>query len=201
MPDLFVKRTKHDYAYAGRSLQSTYLSAALMHSEATFSLLLFSYLVQEFKMSPSKTKAVFIWEHCLEGIGKHRPADEYDPNSINIEIDECGLPGALERIELKIRELRAAQFTASSMNKAMRTLTALQRRAPENLFDAFLAAHVARLGDSPWKDLQNHLHEGKISVDFIYKKHRTEHLPKLQRKLEAADFVWMPRILLGISRT
>lgn len=195
MPDLFAQRTKEDYAFAGRSLQPTYLAAGLKHSQAAFSLLLFSYCVHEYKMHPSKAKALFIWERFLENIGKGCPtAGAYDPNVINVEVDECGKDGVLERIELKVREMRAARFTALSMNKAMRALTGYQRKAPDNLFDAFLAAHVARTGDSPWKDLQNRLHEDRISSPTIYRSLKNK-LPQLKQDLAKAGFDWVAKLL------
>lgn len=183
-----MKLTRKDYAYATGIDQATYLKLGMKHSLNAFSHLLFSYCVAEYKKSPTKLKAIFIWDTFLSAIGSSSlNIDSINPNAIDLSIDECGKPEVMPPIKFWIDTLRNMRAEALRMNRVARYFTSNDRKPPPHLFDDFLKNSVARSGDSVWGDIVGRLNANEITHMDTYKK-IVRNLPAIRTMMKDAGF-------------
>jgi hypothetical protein len=182
MPSL-TKKTRREYAVAPTSEQPRYLSAALKHSQTAFGHLLFVYCVNEYKLAPTKKKALFIWDTFLASIGTTNVPDDF--NAIDLNVDECGTPALHTSLKNWITTLRTMRETAQRTNRITRFFTSADRTAPHNLFNDWVEAMLSRKGDTAWTDIEGRLHLEVIAAPSIYTNIKAK-MPEVKTRLQDA---------------
>ena len=148
--------TPSDIANCPEVRRGSWLFKAFLVTEAGFGLVLFPYLVSDYKRAASKSKALFIYDKCVFT----------DPASMNqatmpttLDLHSVVDTARMSAVSIAgIEEARRQRTLALSMNWFKRVATSGARSADvvagPGVFDELLAQHLSPpRGDNPWNDL------------------------------------------------
>jgi hypothetical protein len=146
--------TPTDIANCPVARRGIWLYRGFLLTEAAFGVILFPYLVSDYRGGATKKKALFIYDKCVFAAAT---LSQEMPTTIDLHSLRDNIRMSATAVAA-IEEARRLRVLAQSMNWFKRVATSSERTAASvagpNVFDELLAQHLDPSGkDNLWKDI------------------------------------------------